>query len=419
VPGAPLAAVSLGQQDAELGRDRDDEGPERHGHRVERDPQHRQHERRPARGQRDRHERQQRAARAAQREEQHEGHGEQPGRERQRAPPGRRHVGVGLGHQHLQPGQLGAHAGRWVELLPHAVHDLPLALDGGQAQAEGQHGAAPVRRDHGAGERGGHGVERRPDALGGEAPGVAEQVRQRDHRAQVGLAAAAPLAVAGPAQHAPLEVRHPGDDLGPGDVVGADEHVDLAGHAARALQLLQAGDGPVARHELHEVGLHARAGVQRPAGGREHGRDGQHPARVAHRGAQRPAAAARGQRARAPPATPSTTSSRAPRPAAARSAPASRTAGGRDRVRRRRRAGACAATPSVSAQASATTIPATSSAPKPRTIGTGESSSAPKPAAVAAAAAAIVGAPRRATRATARPRSPSSSSSTRDCSWMA
>ena len=65
-PACALLAVALGQQHAELGRDRDHQRAERDRHRVQRDPRREQHERRPAGRQRDRDQRHERARGAAQ-----------------------------------------------------------------------------------------------------------------------------------------------------------------------------------------------------------------------------------------------------------------------------------------------------------------------------------------------------------------
>ena len=72
-PGDPLLAVALGQQHAELGRDRDHQRAERDRHRVQRHAHGEQDQRRPARREHDRHERRERApAIAAERDREHQ-----------------------------------------------------------------------------------------------------------------------------------------------------------------------------------------------------------------------------------------------------------------------------------------------------------------------------------------------------------
>ena len=88
VAGEPLLAVALGQQHAELGRDRDHERAERDRHRVQRHPHGEQDQRRPSGRQHDRHERHQRApAIAAEGEQQHERDRREPDQQRLQAPP--------------------------------------------------------------------------------------------------------------------------------------------------------------------------------------------------------------------------------------------------------------------------------------------------------------------------------------------
>ena len=216
-----------------------------------------------------------------------------------------------------------------------------------------------------------------------------------------------------------LVARHPGDHRRVGHAAALDEHVDLAADAADPLQPAQVLQRrQLLRDELLHVGLHARPGLQPPAGDRDERGDAEHAARDGRR--RRPARAgptrARTARRRARARVPRTISP-APRHAAADAAGRAR---GAAAAPGRSRAGhACAATPSVSAHSSASAMPTTSSSPKPRTIGTGESASTRKPAAVAQAAITIVGAPSRATRPTASASGSSSCSCSRDCSWIA
>ena len=80
------------------------------------------------------------------------------------------------------------------------------------------------------------------------------------------------------------------------------DHVDLARHAGRPLELLEVlHGGEVLRDEPLEVGHHLGARVQAPAGHRDHEADGEHAARppqgAAHgRVAGAPAGPANGRR---------------------------------------------------------------------------------------------------------------------------
>ena len=227
----------------------------------------------------------------------------------------------------------------------------------------------------------------------------AEEVRQRQRRAQLGRVAPLRAALAGAvavlAQHLLLEARHPGDHLRVGDVVGAHGHVDLAGHARSppgARSRPSAPAGPAgrarARRRRPRSACRARAPPRRPrarsrapAAARESENPSVAPRAVG--AATRPpsldarSAARSRARARVPPTAPAP---RRRQPLLRGRAPAARSA-------------ASAAKPAHSAQASASTMPTTSSRPKPRTIGTGERSSTRKPVAVATPAVRIVGPP--------------------------
>ena len=197
------------------------------------------------------------------------------------------------------------------------------------------------------------------------AESVAEEVGERERRAQLGLAAAA-LGRVAEALSTPAGSAHPVDDGRVGDAPALDHDVDLAADAGRPLQRLEVA--------------HARPGpAARAARGRTRPRSGcRAPSRRRRARARRPARAP-GRRSgaahAAPPARPAGPGAAgdAQRPRARpRRARQRRAAGAPSRaVRAARSAGAAA--PAVSASARASAMPATSSRPKPRTIGTGES----------------------------------------------
>ena len=83
-----LLAVALGDQHAELGRDRDHQRPQRHRHRVQGNPHDEQHQRRPAGRESDRRQRHERAAFVpAEGDEQHQRDRGKAGQQRLQAPP--------------------------------------------------------------------------------------------------------------------------------------------------------------------------------------------------------------------------------------------------------------------------------------------------------------------------------------------
>ena len=216
----------------------------------------------------------------------------------------------------------------------------------------------------------------------------AEEVGQRQRRAQVGAAAAALGRVAVALEHAGLVVAHPLHDRRVGEVVAFDHDVDLARHAGRLLERLEVlHGGQVLRDEPVDVGHHLGPAVEPPADDRERRPTAEHAARPPQRAAHGrvAGAAARARRAGAP-SRRAAASVSSPAPRSERASPPSR---GRSDS---------AAVPAVSASAKAIAMPATSSAPNPRTIGTGESSSTRKPTPVASAAVAITGTATRAAR---------------------
>ena len=107
--GVALLAVAGGQQDAELGGDRDHERAQRHGHRIELDregtrqqAEHEQQAGRPARGECDRDERHGGLAAAAAQDQQHQEDRRQRSEEHERSPRRVRQRRVGVRGQHGQ-----------------------------------------------------------------------------------------------------------------------------------------------------------------------------------------------------------------------------------------------------------------------------------------------------------------------------
>ena len=192
------------------------------------------------------------------------------------------------------------------------------------------------------------------------ARAVAEQVGERQRRAQVGLAAAVLGRVVVALEHPGLVGAHPRDHLRVGQVLALHDDVDLARHAGRLLQRVEvAHAAQVLRHQLAQVGVDAGLRVEREPGQREHEPDQQHALRPLERAAQRrPRAPARraaaAARAGATRAAPSSSSELAPRRAP--SAPSCPPPPRRRAVER-----ASAAVPALSARQNASTMPTTSS----------------------------------------------------------
>ena len=214
---------------------------------------------------------------------------------------------------------------------------------------------------------------------------AAEEVGQRERRAQLGLAAAALGAVAEALEQVALVARHPAHDRRVGELVARGPRRRSRRRRRSTLQRLR-GRCSAARScgtsfctsDSTWVCVSSdpadRGDRQRRRRARGRGR-GASPRASAPRAPRPRRAAARGARARRgcrPPARPRRATAARQRRAAARRGRAPRRAGAR--------ASASAAVPSVSAHTSATAMPATSSRPKPRTIGTGESASTRKPA---------------------------------------
>ena len=172
-----------------------------------------------------------------------------------------------------------------VEAVLDVVHHLLLAVERHQPDPERQVGGLAVARDHALGEVGrapGEAAARTFALVGARG---AEEVGQRERRAELGraalLGAALALPVAVRAQHVALEARHPGEHRRTGDVVGAHRHVDLAGHAGGLLELVHVAQRlEVLRHELLDVGHHLALGVEHEAEHRHGQPDGQHLARA-------------------------------------------------------------------------------------------------------------------------------------------
>ena len=145
--------MSLGEQHAELGGDRDHERTERDRHRVQRHAHGKQDQRRPAAGQRDRRERHERPAHvAAEGQQQHERDDREARQQRLDTSQRRGDRGGRLGGEHRQPDELRADARRRVQARAHLVDQLLLLLQAHQADAEGERGHAAVGRDHVLGE---------------------------------------------------------------------------------------------------------------------------------------------------------------------------------------------------------------------------------------------------------------------------
>ena len=209
-PRHALGAVAGGQQDAELGGDRDHERAQRGGHRVQGDAQREEDERRPTGGQRDRDERDHRPLHPPVDREQDQEHRGEPGQQRERAAPRRGQPGVGLGGQHRQPGELRGHARGRVQLSAHLVDHGLLLVERHELDPEGEGGHRVVGRDHRLGEVGRHRVQQARDALPGQrAPLGLEEVGQRERGAQPGLPAPPLRGVAVALEQALLVAAHP------------------------------------------------------------------------------------------------------------------------------------------------------------------------------------------------------------------
>ena len=152
------------------------------------------------------------------------------------------------------------------------VQDLPLAV-------LGEHRLAVVGRDRGV-----EGLDPLPRQLlaGGE------EVGGRSAGADLGLAAAGELAakpVLG--EDALLEGRHPLQELGVAEVVGAHGDVELARDPGRILELVQIAHlGQILGNELGDLGLDRDARCDQPAAERQGGGDGQDAAWAADGGCQ-------------------------------------------------------------------------------------------------------------------------------------
>ena len=273
--GLALLAVARREQDAELGGDRDHERAQRGGHRVERDAQREQHERRPAGGERDRDQRERGVAHPAAHDQQHEEHRHQPEQQADRPPRGGRQLVVGLRRQHRESHHVGGHARGRVELALDVVDHLLLAVERHQPDAEREARHLVVRRQHALREVGRDLVEEGVDRRSRDARvRGAEEVRQRERRAQLGrvlgLDAGVAVLVTVRRQHPRLELGHPGDHARVGEVLGAHHHVDLARQAGGLLQVVHVPQrGHVLGHELAHVGDHLGLRVRRPAEHRE------------------------------------------------------------------------------------------------------------------------------------------------------
>ena len=147
--GEALLAEALGEQHAELGRDRDHERTQRDGHRVQRHANCEQDQRRPSGRQHDWSQRRQCAtAIAPEGEQQHERHGGEPCKQCLQASPRGGHLRAGLGRQHRQAHELGADAGRRVKAPAHLVDQLLLLVESHQANPESERRPVAVGRDH-------------------------------------------------------------------------------------------------------------------------------------------------------------------------------------------------------------------------------------------------------------------------------
>ena len=202
--------MALGEQHAELGRDRDHERAEGDRHRVQRHPHSEQDQRRPAGREHDRHQRHERAA---------HGRRGRPAAAPARPPRGRRAAspGAATGRRPAEPDcaastgrptRLRADPARRVQARAHPFDQLLLAVEAHQADAERERRHAAVGGDHVLGEvrrdRLPAGPVDRAASRGRRvAPGrrscagwSLEQVGQRERRAQPRAAAAARVAVA-------------------------------------------------------------------------------------------------------------------------------------------------------------------------------------------------------------------------------
>ena len=191
-----------------------------------------------------------------------------------------------------------------------------------QPDAERERRGLAVGRDHGLREVGRHRVEQRAHGVAvlGRV-GRAEEVGQRERRAQRGLAAAVLGRVAVALEQARLVVAHPLHDGRVGEVLALDDDVDLPRHAGRPLQRVEvARAAQILRHQLAQVGADLRLRVDRQPGQRDHEPDQQHALRALEPAAQHalphpPAEPPQRSPPRAPPAR------RSHRPARRRRAP--------------------------------------------------------------------------------------------------
>ena len=289
--------MALGQQHAELGRYRDDQRPQRDRHRVQGHAHSEQDQRRPAAGEHDRRERHEGSAPISpEGEQQHERDRREPGQQRDQAPPGRGDLSPRLGRQHGKPDQARADAGRGMQARAHRIDQLLLLVEAHQADAERQRRGAQVGRDHVLREIGRDRSEQACDLCRGEAPAAGrasagrarEEIRQREGWTQPRLAAAARRAVAEALEHGALVDAHPFDRRGRRDVLATDHQVDFPPDSAGLLECTQVLQRAQAlRHELGDVGLHARLGVEAPAERRQREPQAQHPLGAPHRDAER------------------------------------------------------------------------------------------------------------------------------------
>ncbi len=148
---------------------------------------------------------------------------------------------------------------------------------------------------------GGTASSRRRDLRPRGRAAAAEEVGQRERRAQLGLAAAALVAVAEALEQPVLVARHPPHDGRVGELVARDHDVDLAADAGRLLQGLEVGQRAVAA--ARAAGGRTRRGCcvssAQPSAATTSPRARTRPGcAAAARTAPRPAAPARAQRPR-------------------------------------------------------------------------------------------------------------------------
>ena len=103
------------------------------------------------------------------------------------------------------------------------------------------------------------------------------------------------------AQRVLLESDHPADHGGVGEVLGADEHIDLAGDVGGVLKQLRVLERlEVGWHEVADIGDDLGLGVRDPAEHRDREAGQQHAPGVRQRPAQRRAPGASERRTHAP-----------------------------------------------------------------------------------------------------------------------